>query len=190
MRARRHAYFAYGSNLCVWQMAQRCPEATNPRPAALADHGWLINQRGVATVEPFDGTHVHGVVWELSDHDLTALDSAEGVPVRYRRDRMIVHTDDGPSSAWVYVDHRVNPGEPRPGYLERIIDGAIQHELPQRWIGFLRQWDPAHRPHPLSRTTSPAPQSLSKRMPDVEVAELSRPGTRFGAPGDNTIGGG
>ena len=43
-------YFAYGSNLDVTQMTRRCPDASDPRPAALADHGWLINERGVATV--------------------------------------------------------------------------------------------------------------------------------------------
>ena len=142
MRAGKHAYFAYGSNLCVRQMAQRCPDAANPRPAMLSNHDWLINERGVATVEPFDGSHVHGVVWQVSDHDLATLDSAEGVPVRYRRDRLTVHTDDGPSEAWVYIDHRVDPGAPRPGYLERIIDGAVHHGLPHRWIEFLHRWDP------------------------------------------------
>jgi hypothetical protein len=49
----RHPYFAYGSNLCVRQMALRCPDAGDPRPAVLPDHDWLINQRGVATLEPF-----------------------------------------------------------------------------------------------------------------------------------------
>lgn len=107
-------YFAYGSNLDVTQMTRRCPDASDPRPAALADHDWLINERGVATVEPLDGARVHGVLWQISDHDLTVLDSAEGVPVRYRRDRMTVETDDGPAEAWVYVDPRVEPGAPAP----------------------------------------------------------------------------
>ena len=100
MRNGRHSYFAYGSNLCAKQMARRCPGATDPRPAMLADHDWLINERGVATVEPFGGSQVHGVLWQLDDHDLATLDSAEGVPVRYRRDRLTVHTDAGPSEAW------------------------------------------------------------------------------------------
>ena len=47
---------------------------------------------GVATVEPLAGSQVHGVLWQVSDHDLATLDSAEGVPVRYRRDRLTVHT--------------------------------------------------------------------------------------------------
>jgi phage replication-related protein YjqB (UPF0714/DUF867 family)/gamma-glutamylcyclotransferase (GGCT)/AIG2-like uncharacterized protein YtfP len=177
---RRHSYFAYGSNLCVHQMAQRCPEAVNPRRAVLADHDWLINQRGVATVEPLRGAGVHGVVWDVSDHDLTALDSAEGVPVRYRRDELTVQTENGPVEAWIYIDPRVNLGPPRPGYLERIIDGAQHHGLPQHWIDFLRRWDPARWPRPRPRPTTPAPQSFSELLADQEVAEASRLRSRFG----------
>jgi phage replication-related protein YjqB (UPF0714/DUF867 family) len=182
-------YFAYGSNLCVAQMARRCPDATNPRPAMLADHDWLINQRGVATVEPFAGTQVHGVVWQLSDRDLATLDSAEGVPVRYRRDRLTVHTDDGPTQAWVYIDHRVDAGAPRPGYLERIIDAAIHHGLPYRWVEFLRRWDPTRwpvfspvaslAPRPLASSHG-GPQSLSELLRVPGVIEESRLRSRFG----------
>jgi phage replication-related protein YjqB (UPF0714/DUF867 family)/gamma-glutamylcyclotransferase (GGCT)/AIG2-like uncharacterized protein YtfP len=173
-------YFAYGSNLHVGQMAQRCPGAANPRPATLADHDWLINERGVATVEPFEGSQVHGVLWQLTDHDLAVLDSAEGVPVRYRRDRMTVHTDDGPADAWVYVDHRVDPGPPRPGYLERIVDGAVHHGLPQRWIDFLKRWDPAHWPRHIGKPSSDAPQSLSQLLAANGVIEEMTLRSRFG----------
>jgi phage replication-related protein YjqB (UPF0714/DUF867 family) len=175
-----HSYFAYGSNLCVWQMARRCPGAVNPRPAMLADHDWLINERGVATVEPFDGSHVHGVVWQVTDHDLATLDSAEGVPLRYRRDRLTVHTDDGPAEAWVYIDHRIQPGAPRPGYLERVVDGALHHGLPHRWIEFLRRWDPAHWPMRVNKSGSPAPQSLTELLADPGVIEESSLRSRFG----------
>jgi phage replication-related protein YjqB (UPF0714/DUF867 family) len=180
MPMRRHTYFAYGSNLCVRQMAQRCPGAIDPRPATLADHDWLINERGVATVEPFAGSEVHGVLWRLTDHDLAPLDSAEGVPVRYRRDQLTVRTDDGPAQAWVYVDHRVEPGAPRPGYLERIVDGAEHHGLPQRWINFLRRWDPAHWPRNAGQSKMGAPQSLSELLSDPAVAEESTLRSRFG----------
>ena len=137
-----HLYFAYGSNLCVRQMATRCPEAGDPRPAQLADHDWLINERGVATIDPRAGTDVHGVLWRLTDADLTVLDAAEGVPHRYRRELMTISTLDGPIPAWVYIDPRVVPGPPRAGYLERIVDGARHHGLPQHWIDFLHRWFP------------------------------------------------
>jgi phage replication-related protein YjqB (UPF0714/DUF867 family) len=175
-----HSYFAYGSNLCVNQMAQRCPGAGDPRPALLADHDWLINERGVATVEPFDGSQVHGVLWQVTDRDLRKLDSAEGVPVRYRRDRLTVHTDDGPAEAWVYIDHRVDPGAPRPGYLERIIDGAVHHDLPHRWIEFLKRWDPAHWPRRLHKSSSPSPRSLSELLGQPGVIEHTTLRSRFG----------
>jgi phage replication-related protein YjqB (UPF0714/DUF867 family) len=181
MPARRHPYFAYGSNLCVKQMTQRCPDAADPRPAVLSDHDWLINERGVATVEPFTGTQVHGVVWQVSDDDLATLDSAEGVPVRYRRDRLTVHTDSGPLPAWVYIDHRVTPGPPRPGYLPKIIDGATHHGLPQRWIDFLHRWDPARWPRPTQAPPSwPAPQCLSALLREPGVTEEGRLRSRFG----------
>lgn len=176
----RHTYFAYGSNLCVRQMARRCPGAADPRPATLADHDWLINERGVATVEQFDGSQVHGVVWQLTDTDLATLDSAEGVPVRYRRDRLTVHTDDGPYQAWVYIDHRVEPGPPRPGYLERVVDGALQHGLPQRWIDFLRRWDPTRWPGSMAHPSSAGPQSLSELLADPGIVEELTLRSRFG----------
>lgn len=177
----RHRYFAYGSNLCVQQMAQRCPDAADPRPATLADHDWLINERGVATVERFTGARVHGVVWQLSDHDLATLDSAEGVPVRYRRDELTVDTDSGPTTAWVYIDHRVEAGPPRPGYLERILDGARHHGLPHRWIEFLERWDPARWPQRVAATGIPgAPQTLSELLADPSITEHSVLRSRFG----------
>ena len=177
---RGHTYFAYGSNLCVAQMARRCPGATNPRPATLAEHDWLINQRGVATVEPFPGTDVHGVVWQVSEADLAYLDAAEGVPVRYRRDRITVHTHDGPSDAWVYIDHRVEPGAPRPGYLERIIAAAVHHGLPRTWVDFLRRWDPQHWPIPNRASKAAAPQTLWELLSQPGIREYSRLRSRFG----------
>jgi len=172
-------YFAYGSNLCVRQMAHRCPDAAGARHAYLAEHDWLINERGVATIEPFTGSEVHGVVWEVSERDLAALDSAEGVPVRYRRDRLPVSTPDGVVDAWVYIDHRVDPGPPRPGYLECIIDAAVHHRLPHPWIEFLRRWDPASWP-PLRRMETSGPQTFSELLADPMVTETSVLRSRFG----------
>ncbi len=177
----RHLYFAYGSNLCVRQMSVRCPDASDPRPAVLSDHDWLINERGVATVEPLTGGQVHGVLWQISDRDLATLDSAEGLPVRYRRDLLCVRTHDGPTTAWVYIDHRITPGPPRPEYLNRVIDGALHHGLPQRWIDFLHRWDPVHWLQPVSAAASGAgPQSLSALLSEPGLSEISQLRSRFG----------
>ena len=176
----RHAYFAYGSNLCVAQMARRCPGAADPRPAVLADHDWLINQRGVATVEPVAGRTVHGVLWQITEQDLAVLDRAEGVPLRYRREVLQVRTDDGLSSAWVYIDDRVEAGAPRPGYLDRVINGAVHHGLPRSWVNFLHRWDPSQWPHPPPRAKYAGPQSLSDLLGDPAIVEESVLRSRFG----------
>lgn len=176
----KHAYFAYGSNLCPVQMSQRCPGAGDPRPAVLADHDWLINERGVATVEPFNGGTVHGVLWRVSDQHLRILDSAEGVPDRYRRESLTVSTADGPTTAWVYIDPRVKAGPPRPGYLERIIDGALHHSLPKAWINFLHRWDSSDWTHPPPRAKHAGPQSFSALLSDPLVVEESVLRSRFG----------
>jgi phage replication-related protein YjqB (UPF0714/DUF867 family) len=175
-----HRYFAYGSNLSVAQMAARCPDAVDPVPATLADHDWLINQRGVATVEPFAGGEVHGILWRVSDSDLASLDRAEGVPDRYRRDRMDVVTNDGPVEAWVYIDHRVEPGQAREGYLEGIIDAAGHHGLPSRWVDFLNRWDPANWPRQLGDPEPDAPQTLSELLARPNVSESSTLRSTFG----------
>jgi phage replication-related protein YjqB (UPF0714/DUF867 family) len=93
---------------------------------------------------------------------------------------MTVLTDDGPSQAWVYIDHRVEPGPPRPGYLERIIEGALHHGLPHRWVEFLRRWDPAHWPNREHTSDSRAPQSLSELLSRPGVQERSVLRSRFG----------
>jgi phage replication-related protein YjqB (UPF0714/DUF867 family) len=175
-----HIYFAYGSNLCPERMAERCPSATDPRPAVLDDHDWLINERGVATLDPFIGSTVHGVLWTLTDHDLMSLDRAEGVPDRYRRARLTVRTAQGPSTPWVYIDHRVQPGIPREGYLDRIINGALHHDLPHQWIEFLRRWDPTHWPMSRIHSRAAGPQTLSELLADPEVVEVSSLRSNFG----------
>lgn len=175
-----HVYFAYGSNLCPVQMSTRCPGADDPRPAVLADHDWLINERGVATVEPLTGGEVHGVLWRVSDHHLRVLDSAEGVPDRYRRELLTVRTAEGPATAWVYIDPRIEPGPPRPGYLERVIDGALHHSLPKSWINFLHRWDPSEWPEPPPRAKGAGPQSFSDLLRDPAVVEESVLRSRFG----------
>jgi phage replication-related protein YjqB (UPF0714/DUF867 family) len=149
-------------------------------PAVLADHDRLIKERGVATLEPFAGSTVHGVLWTVTDNDLANLDLAEGVPHRYRRDRLRVHTAFGPSTPWVYIDHRIEPGAPRPGYLDRIIAGAVHHGLPNQWIDFLRRWDPSHWPMSHSHSSDAGPQSLSELLADPDVDEVSTLRSRFG----------
>ncbi|KAH7186265.1 uncharacterized protein B0J16DRAFT_288262 [Fusarium flagelliforme] len=73
-------YFAYGSNMSVAQMAQRCPGSVFKGPAVLDSYRWHINERGVASVLKSDGHHsVEGLLYEITAKDERALDRNEGV---------------------------------------------------------------------------------------------------------------
>lgn len=60
-------YIAYGSNLSVEQMADRCPDAKIVGQAVLA--GWELLFRGCATIAPNLKKNTPVLVWEISERD-------------------------------------------------------------------------------------------------------------------------
>lgn len=146
-------YFAYGSNLDLVQMTQRCPAAKLIGTAHLANHRICFPRRSpvrgcaVASVEPHKGAIVWGVIYELDDEDLRRLDEREGFdPVnptavnRYSRVDVTVHSNPGERiDAFAYVAVPENdPGHPSEGYMKHIIDGAVVHSFPDDYIESLR----------------------------------------------------
>jgi gamma-glutamylcyclotransferase (GGCT)/AIG2-like uncharacterized protein YtfP len=137
-------YFAYGSNMLSKQMEQRCPGAKPVSTALL--HGWrfLINSRGVATIIADEAGSVRGVVWELTEEHLRALDGYEGVPDWYQRRMVGVELPErGETECVTYIDESEGgdkPGPPRAGYLEKIVEGATNFGLPPAYIAFLRSF--------------------------------------------------
>lgn len=136
----RQLYFAYGSNMDVGQLIQRCPAATLGRVSELPGHRLLINSRGVATVVADPSRVVMGLLWLLTAPDVVALDRSEGVAKGlYRKAYYLVDSGAGTSEALVYVATDSVPGKPRPGYLEKILAAAALIELPLTYIAELRQ---------------------------------------------------
>ncbi|TVY85467.1 Gamma-glutamylcyclotransferase [Lachnellula suecica] len=72
-------YFAYGSNLHLTQMAQRCPESRYLGRGRLLDFKWQINNRGYANIYHSPGDQVEGLCFLLSQNDERRLDVNEGV---------------------------------------------------------------------------------------------------------------
>lgn len=146
-------YFAYGSNLDLMQMAQRCPAAKLVGPAQLANHRICFPRRSpvrgcaVASFEAYRGGVVWGVIYELDEDDLKRLDEREGFdPVnpsavnRYCRvDVTVQHTAGERIEAVAYVAvPEENPGRPSRDYLKHIIEGAAAHSFPDDYIEALR----------------------------------------------------
>jgi len=141
MRTARY-YFAYGSNMDERQMALRCPNAKLVGRASLADHSFLINERGVASVAVAPNRVVHGLLWTISRTDEKALDRYEGVADGlYRKEVLqIKQKSGGAVDALVYIASSSNPGVPRTGYMKRIKRTAIEHGLPDDYIAELQSW--------------------------------------------------
>lgn len=116
-------YIAYGSNLNLSQMAERCPTAEAIGKAVL--RGWRLAFRGVATIERCAGYTVPVLVWRLQPRDEDALDRYEGWPHLYRKEALKVTLGGRRRTAMVYL---INEGRhpyspPSKAYLETILHG-------------------------------------------------------------------
>jgi len=148
-------YFAYGANMNLGEMDRRCPGAESLGPARLEGFRFLINERGVATIAGAPGRVVHGGLWNLTEEHFETLDRFEGVRHGHYARLLVDVRRDGaePVRVQVYQDLRHAPGPPRPGYLERVIEGARQHGLPASYIDELDRWLDGSAPELRTRDT-------------------------------------
>ena len=120
-------YIAYGSNLNLEQMADRCPTAKVAGASKLT--GYQLRFRGgrhgaVATVEKKRGGSVPILVWEITPADEAALDRYEGWPHLYRKETVQVRLNGKSVSAMIYIMNEGRPlGAPSPYYYNVIAEG-------------------------------------------------------------------
>ena len=128
-------YFAYGSNMSRALMRRRCPAARELGPAALDGFRLLINDDGYATVVPFPGGRVEGVLWRLSPRDRAALNAYERTDIGlYRAVPMAVRAGAARVRALVYVARSRREGRPRPGYHALVVEAARDAGLPAPYV--------------------------------------------------------
>lgn len=82
----RWYYFAYGSNMSLKQMADRCPSSLFMGKGRLDGYRWQINQRGVANIVECEGEYVEGLIYQIDAKDKRQLDRNEGVSLRFYND--------------------------------------------------------------------------------------------------------
>lgn len=143
-------YFAYGSNLSWEQMQKRCPSAKYLSNAVLPDHELLFTREskkrkcGVADAVYKKGKEVWGVVYEINEHELLELDSAEGFHGKgkknsYEREttEVICANENGENKTNVEIYFAVrqeNPPLPSQKYKDVIVNGAKYWKLPEHYI--------------------------------------------------------
>lgn len=139
-------YFAYGSNLNLEQLERRCPAAKPIGPAVL--HGYELRFRGnyggsgVATITPKQGSHVAGLLWELTPACERALDRYEGHPHLYEKQTVTVWDRGGqpfPVMAYVMGARFLEPAAPSNAYYNSILEGYRENGLPAVWLR--RAWE-------------------------------------------------
>lgn len=138
-------YFAYGSNMDPVQMRERAPGSRALGAARLV--GWRLTFTrdspgwggGVGHIEPDSGDEVWGVLWDVTEGDLKALDDYEGVDVgAYVRDRLAVEHDGEYLEAIVYLAVPRGFKPPSKRYIAALVRGAEAHALPDDYIERLR----------------------------------------------------
>ena len=120
-------YIAYGSNLNLPQMAQRCPTAKVLGASEIKDYELLFRGSktgSYATIEPCEGKTVPVLLWTVGKKDELALDRYEGYPMFYEKENMALSLDGKEVNAFVYVmteGHRL--GMPSQYYVDVITQG-------------------------------------------------------------------
>ena len=142
-------YFAYGSNLLVDQKESRTGDIRSAVRCHLPAYRLAFNKRplsGVgayASIVPDETATVWGVAYLCDQAAIASLDRREGVSGgHYRHQDVDVVTDAGDVlQAMTYVaGEAFTIAERRPtrDYLQKIVTGARQHQLPEDYIAALQ----------------------------------------------------
>ena len=130
-------YFAYGANLNLDGMSYRCPGFKPIAPAVCPNYRLAF--KSVADIEVCYGENVYGALYLLNEKHMKSLDRFEGYPNLYIKKQLLIKVLDGlePENftlATVYVMRdRDIYAKPSPGYLNTILTGCRQWELPEEY---------------------------------------------------------
>ena len=139
-------YFAYGSNMDPIRMARRCPGAVALGCARLPGHRLIFTwdsafwRGGVGHVVPSEQDDVWGVLWELGEPDLEALDRYEGIAHGiYRRARIAIEHEGAAVEALIYLSNDDRARRPSRRYVRALVRGARAHRFPPEYVRLLRR---------------------------------------------------
>jgi gamma-glutamylcyclotransferase (GGCT)/AIG2-like uncharacterized protein YtfP len=134
-------YFAYGSNMNLHHMRRICGWRFNVAGVGtLIDYEFGPDTRGYANIWPKSGKKVYGVIYDVDQYCIDAMDEFEGYPEIFGREKITVLDEEGQKqTAWVYVEppDRFGNAPIRDDYMRRVVGGAKQNNLPAEWVEFL-----------------------------------------------------
>jgi len=136
-------YFSYGSNMSIRRLQVRVPSARKVGIGILKGHVLEFHKVSQDTSAKCDASEtgdpehrVHGVVFHISEHEKFQLDKAEGLGFGYAQKVVSVEFDDGSMiEAFTYYATHIDPTlEPFSWYLEHVLRGARENDLPESYI--------------------------------------------------------
>ena len=131
----KRLYFAYGSNLCIRQMNDRCPNNSKIGMGKLKGHRWIITKRGYANVVKSSDEDVWGIIYEISRSDEEKLDVYEGVSTKcYVKENLDILMDGKIQNCLTYVDPTTEEGVPTSTYANTIDEGLCDSKLPEEYV--------------------------------------------------------
>lgn len=152
-------YFAYGSNILLEQMRQRCDEKNFciVGPAIIENYILAFRRRsqkwcnmGVADLKYQKGKKTYGVLFKINDFALKQLDKNEGYKKgREKEENSYNRLNDvkvrliGSPVKYKTCCYFANPEaefiQPSKRYLDTLIQGAKENSLPSKAIKDIRQ---------------------------------------------------
>lgn len=123
---------AYGRNLDLKRMKERCPHCKLVGKAMLKD--WQIAFRKYITVEPCKGGEVPVGVWEIDEVAEKELDIIEEYPVMYDKQEVEITLNGKVIKALVYTINDTHPKYPDKAYLNRVLIGYDDFKFDKKYI--------------------------------------------------------
>lgn len=124
---------AYGSNMNLSLMTNRCPNCHIIGKGILKDYKMVFRGKGDANVKQSKGDQVPIVLWELTDECEEKLDIYEEYPEYYSKKDLIVDVGDEKVSAMFYVmneEYENIVEAPSETYYNAIYQGYISNGIP------------------------------------------------------------
>lgn len=129
----KRVYIAYGSNMHLRQMADRCPDSKLLGTSWIENYALEFHGRdggAVATIVPKKDSRVPIVLWEISERDERNLDRYEGFPRLYFKKDFRVYLGKHKLSAFAYImSSGYDVGVPSEYYYNIILEGYTDNDI-------------------------------------------------------------
>lgn len=148
-------YFAYGSNMSLTRLKNRVPSAVRLGTYILIGHQLRFHKSsddGSSKCDAFqtysNSDAVVGALFDINNNEKSDLDQIEGLGEGYSEKRVKVANSGGEFiEATTYYAIKINaPLKPYSWYLNHVIIGAIETDVPAQYLASIQSIEPIQDP--------------------------------------------